>query len=90
MRQNWLSNRVFKSYDDIVDHCCYAWNTLIAQPWRSCQSGSAIGPTSVDQFEDRYKSLILLLTFAPVVPLRSTRPTPSNSSRSMVERGTPT
>ena len=25
MRENWLSNRVFKSYDDIVDHCCYAW-----------------------------------------------------------------
>ena len=23
MRDNWLSNRVFKSYDDIVDHCCY-------------------------------------------------------------------
>jgi putative transposase len=22
MRDNWLSNRVFKSYDDIVDHCC--------------------------------------------------------------------
>jgi len=34
MRQNWLSNRVFKSFDDIVDHCCYAWNTLIAQPWK--------------------------------------------------------
>ena len=34
MRQNWLSNRIFKSYDDIVDHCCYAWNTLIAQPWK--------------------------------------------------------
>jgi hypothetical protein len=33
-RQNWLSNRVFKSYDDIVDHCCYAWNTLIDQPWK--------------------------------------------------------
>src|SRR5665811_153672 len=29
MRDNWLSNRVFKSYDDIVDHCCYAWNTLV-------------------------------------------------------------
>src|SRR5258706_10139154 len=27
MRDNWLSNRIFKSYDDIVDHCCYAWNT---------------------------------------------------------------
>ena len=22
MRQNWLSNRIFKSFDDIVDHCC--------------------------------------------------------------------
>jgi putative transposase len=27
-----LSNRIFKSFDDIVDHCCYAWNTLIDQP----------------------------------------------------------
>jgi transposase len=24
MRDNWLSNRVFTSYDDIVDHCCEA------------------------------------------------------------------
>ncbi|MDX0980366.1 hypothetical protein GOE03_31375 [Sinorhizobium medicae] len=22
LRGNWLSNRVFKSYDDIVNHCC--------------------------------------------------------------------
>ena len=34
MRQNWLSNRIFKSFDDIVDHCCYAWNTLIDRPWK--------------------------------------------------------
>ncbi|MET0471043.1 MAG: IS630 family transposase [Xanthobacteraceae bacterium] len=34
MRQNWLSNRIFKSFDDIVDHCCYAWNMLIDQPWK--------------------------------------------------------
>jgi hypothetical protein len=34
MRQNWLSNRIFKSFDDIVDHCCYAWNTLMDQPWK--------------------------------------------------------
>jgi hypothetical protein len=34
MRQNWLSNRIFKSFDDIVDHCCFAWNTLIEQPWK--------------------------------------------------------
>ena len=33
MRDNWLSNRVFTSYQDILNHCCYAWNTLIAQPW---------------------------------------------------------
>ena len=33
MRDNWLSNRVFHSYADIVDHCCYAWNKLVAQPW---------------------------------------------------------
>ncbi len=24
LRDNHLSNRVFKSYDDIVDHCCDA------------------------------------------------------------------
>ena len=34
MRDNWLSNRVFASYDDIVDHCCYAWNKLVEQPWK--------------------------------------------------------
>jgi transposase len=24
----------FKGYDDIVAHCCSAWNDLISQPWR--------------------------------------------------------
>jgi len=33
MRQNWLSNRVFKNYDDIVAHCSHAWNRLTDQPW---------------------------------------------------------
>jgi transposase len=33
MRDNWLSNRVFKCYDEIVDHCCYARNKLVDQPW---------------------------------------------------------
>ncbi len=33
MRDNWLSNRVFTSYDDILDHCCHAWNRLVDQPW---------------------------------------------------------
>ena len=39
MRDNWLSNRIFKSYDDIVDHCCDAWNKLIDQPWRIMSIG---------------------------------------------------
>jgi hypothetical protein len=33
MRDNWLSNRIFKSYADILDHCCFAWNRLVDQPW---------------------------------------------------------
>ena len=39
MRDNWLSNRIFKSYDQIVDHCCDAWNKLIDQPWRIMSIG---------------------------------------------------
>jgi hypothetical protein len=34
MRQNWLSNRIFQSHEDIVDHCCDAWNKLVDQPAR--------------------------------------------------------
>ena len=33
LRENWLSNRIFASHDDIVDHCCEAWNKLVDQPW---------------------------------------------------------
>ena len=39
MRDNWLSNRIFKSYDDLVDHCCEAWNKLVDQPWRIMSIG---------------------------------------------------
>ncbi len=31
MRDKWLSNRVFKSYDDLVDHCFETWNKLVDQ-----------------------------------------------------------
>jgi transposase len=34
LRDNRLSNRVFRGYDDIVAHCCEAWNELMDQPWR--------------------------------------------------------
>ena len=39
MRDNWLSNRIFASYDDIVALCCQAWNRLIDQPWRITSIG---------------------------------------------------
>ena len=39
MRDNWLSNRVFGSYDNIVAHCCDAWNKLAEQPWRIMSIG---------------------------------------------------
>ncbi len=32
LRQNWLSNRVFKNYQEIVEAACEAWNKLIQQP----------------------------------------------------------
>jgi len=32
LRANWLSNRVFETYPDIVDAACDAWNRLIATP----------------------------------------------------------
>jgi len=32
LRANWLSNRVFETYDDIIDAACDAWRRLIAQP----------------------------------------------------------
>jgi DDE superfamily endonuclease len=39
LRDNWLSNRIFHSERDIVDHCCYAWNKLIEQPWKIMSIG---------------------------------------------------
>jgi hypothetical protein len=32
LRGNWLSNRVFDSYDDIIDAACDAWRRLAARP----------------------------------------------------------
>ena len=29
-----LSNRIFQSYDDILDHACAAWRRIVDQPWR--------------------------------------------------------
>ncbi len=40
MRENRLSNRVFQNYDDILDHCCQAWNNLVSQPERIASIGT--------------------------------------------------
>ena len=40
MRDNWLSNHVFESHDEIVDHCSDAWNKLIEQPVRIMSIGN--------------------------------------------------
>lgn len=39
LRDNWLSNRIFRCERDIVDHCCHAWNMFRAQPWRIMSIG---------------------------------------------------
>jgi hypothetical protein len=38
IRDNWLSNRVFRSYDDILKHCCWSrpsrwWKNGLAKRW---------------------------------------------------------
>jgi len=32
LRQNWLSNRVFKTYEAIIEAACDAWRSLLAEP----------------------------------------------------------
>jgi transposase len=39
MRDNYLSNRIFQNYADILDHCCEAWNKISDQPWRIMSIG---------------------------------------------------
>ena len=40
MRDKWLSNRIFKSHEEIVALCCEAWNKLIDQPWKIMSIGT--------------------------------------------------
>ena len=40
MRDNWLSNRIFTSYETIVVLCCEAWNKLIDKPWTIMSIGT--------------------------------------------------
>jgi hypothetical protein len=48
-RDNWLPNHNFKYYDDIVDHCCFAWNKSSNSLGASCPSERANGLMSSNQ-----------------------------------------
>jgi len=39
MRDNWLTNRIFKHFDDIVEHGCAASKKLVDQPWKEMSIG---------------------------------------------------
>ena len=39
LRQTYLSNRVFETYEDLLDAACEAWNRLVDQPWRIMSIG---------------------------------------------------
>ena len=36
---SWTFDRIFPSYEAILDHCCAAWNKLTDQPWRVMSIG---------------------------------------------------
>jgi hypothetical protein len=48
MRANWLSNRVFETYDAIIDAACEALRSSSLNPIQSPQSGCGTGRTSVN------------------------------------------
>jgi transposase len=39
IRETWLGDRIFTSYDDSVEQGCRAWNRLIDQPWKIMSIG---------------------------------------------------
>ena len=40
LRDNWLSNEIFQSYEQILDLSCDAWNKLVEQPWTIMSIGT--------------------------------------------------
>jgi len=34
LKDNFLSHRLFPSYEDILDACQHAWNSMLAEPGR--------------------------------------------------------
>jgi hypothetical protein len=48
MRDICLSNRIFRFYEDILDHCCFAWTVLSINLGASRPSGDGNGPMRHD------------------------------------------
>jgi hypothetical protein len=51
MRDNWLSSRVFKSYDDLVAIAAMLGTSSPISPGGSCPSGCAIGLMGSDHWD---------------------------------------
>ena len=49
LRANWLSNRVFETFDHIIEAICEAWNKLTAQP----ETIASIGPGRIHAESER-------------------------------------
>ena len=54
MRANWLSNRIFKSFDEIVATAATRGTRSSINPGKSCPSLAAIGPSPVNHCEGWY------------------------------------
>ena len=55
LRQNWLSNRVFDSYEAIVEASCQAWNNLTDRPWKIMSIGLRAWARQVNVKDGWYK-----------------------------------
>ena len=51
MRDNWLSNRIFTAYNDIVAHCCERGTPSSPSLGASCQSDCAIGRVGTELWD---------------------------------------
>ena len=68
LRANWLSNRIFDTYDNIIDAACNAWSRLVAQPQTitsiatvgSCQSVmKAVGIRTLESERNKITTVVL-------------------------------
>ena len=70
LRANWLSNRVFENFEEIIDAACDAWNKLLAQP----ETITSIGMRKWAHIGQTSYPLVLLQRRAargPALPSRS-------------------